>query len=176
MIYQDTSSFGKQIPIYVRYRVLEDSTKEVDVTKTFFAGGPVTIDTIANGQKLIPVAADGPVYGLAKFQKNTYLDEVTGTQPSGIYGSFRGTVIVRGIVDLYTTMVFTLSDGSTHTTTLVNVTNLALMNLGLYVDDAATADGNYPLCYSSETAWTKTFVGYALNYDAAAGIVQILLP
>ena len=85
MIYQDTSSFGKQIPVYTRYRVLEDASKEVDTTKTFFAGLPVTIDTIASGQKLIPVAADVKVYGLAKFQKNSYIDEVV--DDFGFYGS-----------------------------------------------------------------------------------------
>jgi hypothetical protein len=174
MIYQDTSSFGKQIPIYVRYKVLEDATKEVTVASTFFAGGPVSIDTTSG--KLVPTGSDVKVYGLAKFQKNTYLDEVTGTSPSGIYGSGRGTVVVKGIVDLMTTMVFTLSDGSTHTTTLVNATGLANNQL-LYVDDAATSDGNYPLAVTAQTTWTtNSFVGYVLNYDSSNGIVQILMP
>jgi len=177
-MYMQSGSFGQQIPIYVRYRILEDSTKEVDTTTTIYAGLPLTLDTTS--QKLIPVDAEVKVYGLAKFQKNSYMDEVTGTAPSGIYGSYRGTVVAKGIVDVKTQMIFTISSGAEKTIDLVDTSSGLVPMAPLYVGATGISSGDNTGQHrisAADTTWDANGpFGYVLNYDSAAGIVQILLP
>ena len=163
MIYQETSSFGKQIAIYTRYRVLEDPTKAVDTSKTIYAGRAVTLN--ASGA-VTPVVDDSKVYGLAKFQKNVYMDEVSGTNPSGVYGSGRGTVVVKGIVDVCPN-VFTLTDGTECTIANWDVAGCYLPMAPLYVKDELL---------TTDSCCSATLLGYVLNYDATSSVLQILLP
>ena len=168
MIYQDSSNFGKQIPIYVRYKVLEDSTKAVSTTvANIYAGLPVTVSCSGD---LTAVTTNVAVYGLAKFQYNGQLDEVTGTQPAGIYGSNKGTVVVKGIVDVLTVMPFT-DACSVHLVDTVGLVPMA----PLYVSCVANGDGVYPISANVAT-WTNTQFGVVLNYDSTNGVLQILLP
>jgi len=103
-----TSSFGKPIAVYNRFKVLEDSTKLLKSGEVIYSGRPVTIE-VASGS-LISMASNMPVYGLAKAQSNPYQDEVFGAS-TGMYGSGCLTTIVNGIVDLQHN-TFTLNDGS----------------------------------------------------------------
>jgi len=93
--------FGQAIGLNTKYRVLEDSTKAVDIAAVVYAGRAVSLEASgANAGMLLDAGSVGNVrpYGLAKFNKNTYIDETSGAY--GAYGSGQGTVVMNGIVSV----------------------------------------------------------------------------
>ena len=170
-----STSFGKPIAVYNRYKVLEDSTKQVKSGVTIYSGRPVTLSTAhdAYDGQIIPVTTDMPVYGLAKNNYNVYSDEVAGTS-TGMYGSGNVTVIVEGIVDV-TPNVFTLTDGSIVTVANYNTNSLTYYPWDkLYVE---VANGTYAGQITKTGASTndETFLGWCLVPPDANGVMQILL-
>ena len=170
-----STSFGKPIAVYNRYKVLEDATKPVKVGQTIYSGRPVTLSSAhdAYDGQVITVAANGPVYGLSKDNMNTYSDEVMGTS-TGMYGSGNVTVIVEGIVDI-TPNVFTLTDGSQVTvpTYVTAATYYPWDKLYVELTDAGTTG---QITKAGVTANDETFLGWVLVPPAATNAtMQILL-
>jgi hypothetical protein len=183
MIYQDNSSFGKQIPIYSRYKVLEDSTKCVNTASAIYAGRPVKLATATGNIEAYYCATDNAAnvkpFGLAKFQYNCYLDEVLGSKPAGVYGSGRGNVVVKGVVDVGPNY-FTDTSGSV--TTVVNYLDESyLPGDALYVATNCGANQGaltavVETCSACPGYNSGTFTGYVLNYDVCNATLQVLLP
>jgi hypothetical protein len=90
-------SSGQQIyshGITVNYRILEDATKLVKSDAVIYAGRAVTMDPTTG----LIIAGGGNVrtYGLAKSNKNSYVDETKGS--FGAYGSGKMTTVLKGLV------------------------------------------------------------------------------
>ena len=174
MIYMQSGSFGKAIAVFTRIKGMEDSTKTVKPTATIYSGRPVSLHAAADADQgsIEDITAEVIVYGLAKFQKNSYIDEVV--DDFGFYGSKKGTVILSGVVEV-THNVF--SDPYTGVETTVKT-----------YDDAQSYAPMTPL-YVELTDTTKigqitsvttsanngTFLGYALALDTTNKVLQILL-
>jgi ribosomal protein L30/L7E len=102
------STWGRSIGIEVKSTVsVVDCVSTVDQTKTFYAGRAVTIDSTS--KKLIPVEANLKPLGLAKFNKNTYVDETLNNY--GMMGSGLGTTVMFGTVEV-SPNYFTIADGT----------------------------------------------------------------
>ena len=65
-----SSEFGKSVAVYVRYRVLEDSTKAPKAGEIIYSGNALSID--ANGL-LVATLTNLAVYGLAKASMNSFI-------------------------------------------------------------------------------------------------------
>jgi hypothetical protein len=142
--------FGRAVGINVDYRILEDAVNPVNASAEIYAGRPVVLD--ASGY-VSPVTSDVPVYGLAKANKNSYIDETRGAY--GAYGSGQMAVVVLGIVTVRHN-VFYGSDGSENKVeTYVTGLNYNYMDK-LYVD---TETGKIT---NDDTA-SNTFIGYCLS-------------
>jgi hypothetical protein len=170
-----SGSFGKPIAVYNRYKILEDATKEMKTGETIYSGRPVTLSAAhdAYDGQIIAVAANGPVYGLSKVNKNVYSDEVTGTS-TGMYGSGMVTTIVEGIVDIQPN-VFTLSDGSEVTvpTYATALTYYPWNKLYVELTDAGTLG---QITNVGATANDETFLGWVLVPPTSTNTtMQILL-
>ena len=166
MLYQQSGSFGKPIAVFNRYKVIEDSTKTVNTAAVIYSGRPVSLN--ASGE-LVAAATDALVYGLARFQKNTYVDEVV--DDFGFYGSKKGTVIVEGIVEV-TQNVFTDSVGTETTVKTYDDTLTYVPNEPLYVDITNTT---YVITNVKDGANAATFLGYVLAIDTTNKVLQIKL-
>jgi len=133
------STFGRAIGVNSDNTYLEDSTKTVDTTETLiFAGRPVYIDG-SGAPALTPVlhAYDANsnnlrVYGIAKFNKNVYIDETKGAL-GGIYGGGKGTVVKKGIVSIRP-ISFILSNDTELTVDMYNSALTYLVGQPLYVE------------------------------------------
>jgi hypothetical protein len=115
---QFIGTFGRGLGINPDEVKLEDSTKMVFSDDLgVFGGSPMTlvansgVSTLASWAKLAAasLALNVPVYGIAKFQKNSYSDETF--DKTGLYGSGKGTVIQLGRVSLYNNVFRTADNG-----------------------------------------------------------------
>jgi len=88
------ANFGESIALQIRYKVLEDATKDVKSDAVIYSGRPVQLT--ADGVK--EVDANVRPYGLAKANKNSYIDETSNS--FGMYGSGKLTVVCNGIVEV----------------------------------------------------------------------------
>jgi hypothetical protein len=173
MIYMQSGSFGKTIGVFVRMKGIEDSTKTVTTTATIYAGRPVTLHAAvdANQGNVEDITSEVMVYGLAKFQKNSYVDEVV--DDFGFYGSRKGTVILSGIVEV-THNVFTDNVGTETTVKTYDDAQTYAPMQPLYVELTDTAKIGQ-ITNVTTTANNATFLGYCLASDATNKVLQILL-
>lgn len=131
-------AWGEPIGLNIDYRVLEDGTKDVNVDATIYAGRPVALNA---SSEVIPIdgtasgicAAAACVYGLAKANKCSYIDETYGAW--GTYGSGRMTVVLQGLVTVRHNQ-FTKSDGSIATVKTYDDSKTYVPMTKLYVDGA----------------------------------------
>jgi hypothetical protein len=115
---QFIGTFGRGLGINPDEVKLEDATKMVFINDLgVYGGSPMTlvansgVSTLASWAKLAAAALplNVPVYGVAKFQKNSYADETF--DKTGLYGSGKGTVIQLGRVSLYNNVFRTADNG-----------------------------------------------------------------
>ena len=113
------------------FKVLQDSTKNVNSSATIYVGRPVALNSSAE-----VVACDGttnyPVYGLAMGDKNTYRDDTYGKFAA--FGSGKMGAWKRGIFVVEPT-VYTTSTGST-TVQVYDNTRTYSVNDKLYCSSA----------------------------------------
>jgi len=175
MIYMQASSFGKTIAVFNRIKGMEDSTKLVRPDAVIYSGRALSLrpNVDANQGTLQPTLSNILVYGLAKFQKNSYLDEVVDDY--GFYGSKKGTVILSGIVEV-TDNVFTDPAGVETTVHTYDTTLTYAPGQPLYVDltsgDPAIIGTITNVVGAPNDA---TFLGYCLAVDTTNKVLQILL-
>jgi hypothetical protein len=117
------------------------------------------------------ITAEVIVYGLAKFQKNSYVDEVV--DDFGFYGSKKGTVIVSGIVEV-THNVFTDSVGTETTVKTYDDAQAYAPMAPLYVELTDTTKIGQ-ITSVTTSANNGTFLGYVLGIDTTNKVLQILL-
>ena len=174
MIPMQSDSFGRPIAIFTRYKILEDSTKIVKNDAVIFSGMPVAISAAhdANDGQIIAALTNAKIYGLAKFNKNSYSDEVNDA--FGMYGSGKGNVVVKGIVEIQPN-VFTLNDGTEVVVNTYDVGQTYYPNDPLYVElaDSGKLGQITKVAVAGNNA---TFVGYVLVAPDSNGVMQILLP
>ncbi|MEM7827537.1 MAG: hypothetical protein QXD72_02400 [Candidatus Aenigmatarchaeota archaeon] len=167
-MYLQKGSFGKPIATYTRFKLLEDSTKPCNVDAVIYSGRPVTLN--ADGE-VVPVTANKTVYGLAKSNKNQYIDEVF--DPRGMYGSGKIAVVVLGIVDVYHN-IYTLQDG-----TEVKIDNFDTAQTYNVMDPLYVELTNEEkigiITNVTDENNDKTFLGYVLEVGANKEFLQILL-
>jgi hypothetical protein len=174
MIYMQSGSFGKTIAVFNRMKGLEDSTKTVKSDAVIYSGRPVTLYRTPGDDlgKIVPVTDEASrVYGLAKFQKNSYLDEVV--DDFGFYGSKKGTVIVTGIVEV-THNVFTDPSGVETTVKNYDDAQTYLPMQGLFVELTNPAKLGM-ITNQASAANNETFLGFVLGIDTTNAVLQIML-
>jgi hypothetical protein len=174
MIYMQTGSFGKAIAVFNRMKGMEDSTKLVKSDAVIYSGRPVTLYRTPGADlgKIVPVTEEASrVYGLAKFQKNSYVDEVVDDY--GFYGSKKGTVIVTGIVEV-THNVFTDPAGVETTVKTYDDAQTYLPMQGLFVELTDVIKIGQ-ITNQAAAANNETFLGFCLAIDTTNKILQILL-
>ena len=171
-----STSFGKPISVYPRYKILQDATKPVKVGGTIYPGRPVTLHSNSGSTydgQIEAVAANGPVYGLSMDNYNIYVDEVMGSS-TGMFGSGNVTVLIEGIADI-TPNVYTLTDGSqvTVNTYVTTATYYPWDKLYVELTDSGTLG---QITKAGVTANYKTFLGWCLIPPTATNAtMQILL-
>lgn len=167
------SSWGRNLGIEVKSPIsLQYAECIVKSDAVVYSGRPVTI---SNGE-LVPVITNVKALGLAKFNKNSYINEVIGA--FGMYGSGRGTVIISGIVDV-SPNYFVQSDGSE--ISVANYTNdvigAAEMSPLYIVTDGADAGKLTTVLVTNGAGQNDaTKIGYLLVAPSATNpIAKILL-
>jgi hypothetical protein len=133
---QFIGTFGRGLGINPDEVKLEDSTKFVFADDMgVYGGSPMTlvansgVSTLTSWAKLAAahLSLNVPVYGIAKFQKNSYSDETF--DKTGLYGSGKGTVIQLGRVSLYNNVFRTADNGIVQVFAFDNsITNYAPMD------------------------------------------------
>jgi hypothetical protein len=166
-------AFGQSVAIYVRYRVLEDSTKAAVNTDIIYAGNAVSLTSAGLVTRTLTNVA---VYGLAKNNMNSYRNEVNDAS-FGIYGSGLMTVVVKGIVDLMPSY-FPNTDGSYTTVQTWDTAPTYYAGDPIYVMVAGATPGILTKTLDSTVDSTRndnTLVGTVLMPPSSTTPMQILL-
>lgn len=186
---QIIGTFGRGIGVNPDDVKMEDATKiakmeDVDV----YGGSPLALfkDTdnvfkLASYKYLVDnsIAANVKPYGLAKFNKNAYIDETF--DKLGTYGSGKGTVMQLGRLSLMNN-IFRTSDGGVEAVFSFDTTQTYLPMQALYVnlDSTSAAYGKITnQVVSTETADRNdgTLVGYVANFfpSATQPVLEVIL-
>ena len=172
-ISMQSSEFGKSVALYVRYRVLEDSTKAPATGETIYAGNALYLHSDSTLKRVLTNVA---VYGLAKANMNSYRNEVNDAS-FGIYGSGLMTVVIMGIVDL-TPSTFPNTDGSYTTVQSWDTSLTYHAGDSLYVQITGAKAGlltNVKVVAAQADRNDNTFVGTVLLAPTDTTAMQILL-
>lgn len=154
------SSWGRSLGIEVKSPVsVQYAESPVNSSAVIFSGRPVTLNSSG---ELVALVENKKALGLAKFNKNTYIDETMGAW--GMYGSRKGTVIVQAIVDI-SPNYFVAADGvetvvANYTADLLTAAPMS----AVYVVTSGTDAGKLTtILVESETGQNDlTKVGYLL--------------
>lgn len=186
---QIIGTFGRGLGINPDDVKMEDATKLVKLEDTsIYGGSPLALINdagvfkLASFKYLMDEALGGNIkpYGLAKFNKNAYIDETFDQQ--GMYGSGKGTAIQLGRVTLMNNIFRTVAGGVTPKFGFVeSITDYAPMQ-ELYINlDVASADcgklTNVKISAVQADRNDNTLVGYVANYFASATqpVLEVLL-
>jgi len=177
---QIIGTFGRAVGVNPDAVILEDATKSVLLADLSIMGGtPMALykDTddvvkIASYKWLIDnsKAANIRVHGIAKFSKNSYIDETF--DKLGTFGSGKGTVMQMGRITVLNN-AYTTADGVV-TTFAFDTTKTYLAGEALYVNLDAESDylGKITNVLVSDTedvaCNTGTLVGYVSGFYASA--------
>jgi hypothetical protein len=149
--------------------VLEISTILAGSPLNITAGQPVTLDVsgTADQGKIVLVQGNVKVLGLAKSNKNQYIDETLGY--TGIQGSGKMATQCKGIVTVRPSIFLDSSTGNTITVSIWDGTIVAGLNpmTKLYATAAGLISTNY---------MSNTYIGQVLHAPTASSFaLQILL-
>jgi len=145
--------------INVDYRAMEDSTKYVDPSAVLYPGRPVRLTSTS-----LVKNSDGSTitFGLAKSNKNSYVDDTFGE--FGAYGSGKMSVVVLGMVTVRPNL-YVKSDGTIDTINVWDTTKTYLVNDYLYCN----ASG---LITNDSTGVTGSKFGYVLKPPATEDVTM----
>jgi hypothetical protein len=185
---QILGTFGRGIGLNPDDVKMEDSTKPVKVEDVYIYGGsPLAMFSDSGTFKLASwghlnaasLTLNVKPYGIAKFNKNAYIDETFDSL--GTYGSGKGTVIQLGRVSLLNN-VFRTSDSGVQTVFAFDTAQTYTPMQALYVncDNQSAAFGKITnQLVSTETADRNdnTLVGYVANWfpHATQPVLELLV-
>jgi hypothetical protein len=154
--------------IQIDHPVLEISTLYAGSVNNMTAGQPVTLDATSGDDrgKIVAVSGNVKVLGLAKSNKNQYIDETLGY--TGIYGSGKMAVQCKGIVTVRPSY-FLNPDDSVSTVMIWDGTIVSGLNTmtKLYATAASLISTN---------AMSNTYIGFVLKSPTASDFaLQIYL-
>lgn len=183
---QIIGTFGRGIGINPDDVKMEDSTKIVKVEDTTIYGGmPLALYSDAGVIKLASfkyladnsIAANVKPYGIAKFNKNSYIDETF--DQLGMYGSGKGTVIQLGRISLMNNVFRTSVGGVVKVFGFDStLTYLPMQPLFVNLDTTSAACGKITNVEDAGGVEnTATLVGYVANFFASATepVLEILV-
>lgn len=142
--------------------VLEFNDALVSPTFSIYCGNCVSLDA---GGAVVPATTNVKVLGLAKVNKNAYVDETAGAL-GGIYGSGKMGVVVKGIVTLRHNYFQSASTGA--------VTEVKTFAETSYTPMAALFQ-NASAQLSSSGAVSSVTVGFVLAYSSTNKALQVFL-
>jgi hypothetical protein len=168
-ISQQSGSFGKQSSLFVRMRGLEDASKFATSASVIYCGRPVMQSTAvdANIGKILQANVNQLVYGLAKMNKNAYVDETSDT--FGMYGSGKMCVVVSGLVDV-THNIYTATDGTETTVKTFDDTLTYAIGEPLYVAVVTGLITNVKVTAPGATRNDNTFLGYVTSVPSTTDL------
>jgi len=153
--------------INIEKALLEWNDATVTAAVTINAGGCVRLDSTTGPATLVPVTTDVKVLGLAKSNKNIYVDEVGGAL-GGIYGSGKMGVIIKGIVTLMSNYY---QDPVTGVINEFKTFDGTSFTKGAAVYASATSIINT----TGASGTTNCKVGSVLDYNSTTKTLQILV-